>query len=148
MEGNYFTILWFLSYIDMNQPWIYMCLPIPNPSPIPHPSAPALSTLPHASNLDWRSVSHMIIYMFQCCSLKSSHPHLLPQCPTGYSLHLYLFCCLTYRVIITIFLNSIYVSLYTVLVLITKFTENNIALNSPKGISQDENTFPKYLLVS
>ena len=24
----------------------------------------------------------MIIYMFQCCSLKSSHPHLLPQSPT------------------------------------------------------------------
>ena len=47
--------------------------PILNPSPttlpIPlmgHPSAPALSTLSHASNLDWQSVSHMIIYMFQC----------------------------------------------------------------------------------
>ena len=44
-----------------------------------HPSALALSTLSHASNLDWRSVSHMIIYMFQCYSLKSSHPCLLPQ---------------------------------------------------------------------
>ena len=39
-----------------------------------HPSAPALSTLSHASSLDWRAVSHMIIYMFQCYSLKSSHP--------------------------------------------------------------------------
>jgi len=29
-------------------------------------------------NLDWRSVSHMIIYMFQYYSLKSSHPRLLP----------------------------------------------------------------------
>ena len=28
----------------------------------------------HALNLDWRSVSHMIIYMLQCYSLKSSHP--------------------------------------------------------------------------
>ena len=144
--GFCYTFIWFSHGCT--------CFPHPDPPshlpphPIPHPSAPALSTLPHASNLDWWSVSHMIIYMFQCCSLKSSHPHLLPQCPTGYSLHLYLFCCLTYRVIITIFLNSIYVSLYTVLVLITKFTENNIALNSPKGISQDENTFPKYLLVS
>ena len=28
MEANYFTILyWFLSYIDMNQPWVYMCSP-------------------------------------------------------------------------------------------------------------------------
>ena len=26
--GNYFTILqWFLPYIDMNQPWVYMCSP-------------------------------------------------------------------------------------------------------------------------
>ena len=39
------------------------------------------STLSHKSNLDWQSVSHMVIYMFQCYSLKSSHPHLLPQSP-------------------------------------------------------------------
>ena len=64
--------------------------------------------LSHASNLDWQSVSHMIIYMFQCYSLKSSHPCLLPQSPNVYSLHLCLFCCLLYRVIVTFFLNSIY----------------------------------------
>ena len=40
----------------------------PHPIPQGHPSAPALSTLSHASNLDWRSISHMIIYMFQCYS--------------------------------------------------------------------------------
>ena len=40
-----------------------------HPIPQGHPSAPALSTLSHASNLDWWSVSHMIIYMFQCYSL-------------------------------------------------------------------------------
>jgi len=68
----------------------------------------ALSTLPHVSNLDWQPVSHMIIYMFQCYSLKSSHPRLFPQSSTVCSLHLCLFCCLTYRVIITIFLNSKY----------------------------------------
>ena len=80
----------------------------PHPIPQGHPSAPALSTLSHASNLDWRSVSHMIIYMFQWYSLKSSHPCLRPLSPKVCSLHLYLFCCLTYRVLITIFLNSIY----------------------------------------
>ena len=80
------------------------------PHPIPQgcPSALALRALSHASNLDWRSSSHMIIYMLQCYSLKSSHPRLLPQSPKVCSLHLCLFCCLTYRVIITIFLNSIY----------------------------------------
>ena len=80
----------------------------PHPIPQGHPSAPALSTLPHASNLDWRSISHMLIYMFQCYSLKSSHPWLLPQTPTVCSLYLCLFCCLVYRVIFTIILNSIY----------------------------------------
>ena len=69
---------WF--YIDMNQPWVYMCPPPEPPSPLPphpipqgHPSAPALSTLPHASNLDWWSISHMIIYMYFNAIL-SNHP--------------------------------------------------------------------------
>ena len=46
----------------------------PHPIPQSHPSAPALSTLSHAQNLDWQSVSHMILYRFQHYSLKSSHP--------------------------------------------------------------------------
>ena len=54
---------------------------LPHPIPQGHPSAPGLSTLSHASNLDWRSISYMIIYMFQCYSLKSSHPCLFPQSP-------------------------------------------------------------------
>ena len=49
--------------------------------PLGHPSAPAPSTLYHESNLDWRSVSHVIIYMFQCHSPISSHPRPLPQSP-------------------------------------------------------------------
>ena len=80
----------------------------PHPIPLGHPRAPAMSTLSHASNRDWQSVSHMIRHMLQCYSLKSSHPCLLPQSPKDCSLHLCLFCCLVYRVIVTIFLNSIY----------------------------------------
>ena len=118
MEANYFTILlWFLPYIDMNQPWVYMCFPSwppphlpPHPIPQGHPSAPVLSALFHALNLDWSSISRMIMYMFHCYSLKSSHPQL-PQSPKFCPLHLCLFCCLAYRVIITIFLNSIYICL-------------------------------------
>ena len=83
-------------------------LPPPHPLPQGHPSAPALSTLSHASNLDWRSISHMIIYMFKCYSLISSHPCPLPQNPKVCPLHLCLFCWLAYRVIVTVFLNSIY----------------------------------------
>ena len=89
------------------------CVPHPEPpshlSPnlirLGHPSAPAPSTLSHASNLDRRFVSHMIIYMFQCYSSKSSHPRPLPQSPKDCSMHLCLFCCLAYRVIVTVFLN-------------------------------------------
>ena len=51
----------------------------------------------------------MVISMLQWFSLKSSHPHLLPQSPKVCSLYLCLFCCLAYRVIVTIFLNSLYI---------------------------------------
>ena len=93
------------------------CVPHPEPPshlpphPIPQgcPSAPAPSALSHASNLDWWSISHMIIYMFQCYSLRSFHPRFFPQSPKVCSLHLCLLCCLSYRVIVTIFLNSIYI---------------------------------------
>ena len=97
------------------------------PIPQVHSSAPALSTLSHASNLDWWSISHMIIYMFQCYSVKSSHPRLLPQSPKVCALHLCLFCCLTYTVPVSIFLNSIYMHQYTVLVFffLTYFTMYN-----------------------
>ena len=85
---------------DMNPPRVYMCSPswtppptsLP-PTPLGHPSAPAPNTLSHASNLDWWFISHMIIYMFQCHSLNSSHPHPLPQSPKGCSIHLCLFSC-------------------------------------------------------
>ena len=88
----------------------------PHPIPLGLPSAPAPSMLYHASNLDWQFVSHMILYMFHCHSPKSSHPRPLPQSPKDCSIHICLFCCLVYRVIVTMFLNSIYMRLYTVLV--------------------------------
>ena len=124
MEANYFTILyWFCHTLT----WIHHgCTCVPHPEhpfhlpphtiPLGHLSAPALSTLYHASNLDWQFISHMIIYMLQRHSPKSSHRCPLPQSPKDCSIHLCLFCCLAYRVIVTIFLNSIYMRYYTVLV--------------------------------
>ena len=94
----------------------------PHTIPLGHPSAAPPSTLYHALNLDWQFVSYMILYMFQYHSPKSPHPlplsrdnnypaqaHIghFQQC-IDFSIHLCLFCCLSYRVIITIFLNSIY----------------------------------------
>ena len=112
----YFTILYWFCHTST---WIYHgCthIPLPEPPshlpphtiPLGHPSAPATSILYHAWKLDWRFISHMVIYMFQCNSPKSSHPRPLPQSPKDCSIHLCLFCCLAYRVIVTIFLNSIY----------------------------------------
>ena len=116
LEANYFTTLqWVLSYIDMNQPWIYMCSPSQSPLLPPSPSHLSGSSqctspehLSHASNLGWWSVSPLIVYLFQCCSLRTSHPCLLPQNLKVCCEHLCLFFCFAYRVIITIFLNSIY----------------------------------------
>ena len=107
-----YNIVLVLPYNDLNPPWVYMCspsrTPLPPPIPLGHPSAPAPSTLYHTSNLDWQFISHMIIYMFQCHSPISYHPRPLPQSSKDCSVHLCLFCCLAYRVIITIFLNSIH----------------------------------------
>ena len=85
--------------------------PLPSPStaiPLGCLSALALNALFHALNLNWSSISQKVIYMFQCYSLKSSHSNLLPWSPKVCSLYPCLFCCLVYRVIITIFLNSTY----------------------------------------
>ena len=129
---------------------VYMCSPSWNPShlrshhiPQGHPRAPALSTLSHASNLDWQSNSHVVIYMFQCYSLKSSHPSLLPQSPKVCSLSLCLFCYLRYRVIVTIFLNSIYMYQYTVLVFLfpTYFTSLVIGSSLIHLLRTESNAF-------
>ena len=58
---------------------------------------------------DWATELNWTKYTFQCYSFKSSLPHLLPHSPKVCSLHLCLFCCFAHRIIITIFLNSIYV---------------------------------------
>ena len=111
-----FTVLfWFCHTLT----WIsHGCTWVPNPEPPSHLSphnisldhlrAPVPSILYPVSNIDWRFVSYMILYMFQCHSPKSSHPLPFPQSPKDCSIHLCLFCCLAYRVIVTIFLNSIY----------------------------------------
>ena len=110
-----FTILYWFCYIST---WVhhrYTCVPHPEPSsllppriiPLGHPSAPPPSIQNRASNLDWQLISYMILCMFQCHCPKSSHPLPLPQSPKDFSIHQCLFCCLVYRVIVTIFLNGL-----------------------------------------
>ena len=91
-------------------PWTILN-PLPRPSPS-HPSGSSQCTGPERPVLciePWLAI--YFIYgniHVSMLFLISSHPHLLPQSPKLSSLHLCLFCCLTYRVIVTIFLNSIY----------------------------------------
>ena len=111
----YFTTLYWFCHTSI---WIrHGCTRVPNPEPashlpphtIPlgHPSASAPSILYPVLNLDWRFISNMILYMFQCHSPKSSHPLPVPQSPKDCSIHLSLFCCRVYRAIVTIFLPAI-----------------------------------------
>ena len=109
-----FTILYWFWHISK---WIrhrYTCVPHPEPSSLLPPHTIPLGRLSvpsiqyRALNLDWWLFSYMILYIFQCHSPKSSHPLPLPQNPKDCSIHQCLFCCLVYRVIVTIFLNSIY----------------------------------------
>ena len=115
-----YNIVLVLPNIEMNPPQVYMCSPPwtllpPHTIPLGRPSAPAPSIQHHAWNLDWWLISYMILYVFQCHSPKSSHPLPLPQSPKDCSIHQCLFCCLVYRVIVTIFLNSIYMDVRAIL---------------------------------
>ena len=56
----FFYLWWILSYIEMKQPWVYICSPSQSPLPPPSPPDPSRSSqctrsecLSHASNLGW-----------------------------------------------------------------------------------------------
>ena len=85
--------------------------PLPPPSPT-HPSGLFQST---SFEFPVSSIKFALVIYFTCgnihvsmLSLKSSQPCLLPHSPKVCSLHLCLFCCLAYTIIIPVFLNSMY----------------------------------------
>ena len=90
--------------------------PILNPPPtsLPIPSLWVIPVhQPQASCIlhwTWTGDSFLIWYYTCFNAILPNHPTLpLPQSPKDCSIHLCLaFCCLAYRVIVTIFLNSIY----------------------------------------
>ena len=80
-------------------------LPIPSlwVIPVHHPQA---SCILHQT---WTGNSFLIWYYTGFNAILPNYPPFpLPQSPKDCSIHLCLFCCLAYRVVVTIFLNSIY----------------------------------------
>ena len=115
MEANYFILYW-LPYINMHPPREYTCSPsgtlLPPPSPshsselfqFTSPEHPVSCIKPGLAIHFTYDITHVSMPFSQ-----SSHPHPLPQSPKDCSRHLCLFCCQAYRVIVTIFLLSIYI---------------------------------------
>ena len=111
----YFTILyWFCHTSTCIHTGIHV-FPILNPPPTSL-HIPSLQVNPvHQSQAScilhptWTGDSFLIWYYtgFNAI-LPNHHPLPLPQSPKDCSIHLCLFCCLVYRVVVPIFLNSIY----------------------------------------
>ena len=80
-RGGFCHILTWISHGCICVPYLKPPTYIPpHPFPLGCPSAPALSALIHASNLHWSSILHMVVYMFQCYSLKLSPLSPSEQC--------------------------------------------------------------------
>jgi len=109
-----YNIVSVLPYINMHPPWVYTCSPSWTPLLSPslyHPSGSSQCSSPKlpVSCIEPGLVIRFLWYCTCFNAILPNHPLLpLPQSPKGCSIHLCLFCCLAYRVVITIFLNSIY----------------------------------------
>ena len=112
----YFTILYWFCHTSTCI--LHGCTCVPNPEPPPPTSLPRPSLWvipmhqPQASCiLHWTWTGHSLLIWYYTCfnAILPNHPPTqLPQSPKDCSIHLCLFCCLAYRVVVTIFLNSIY----------------------------------------
>ena len=94
----FFAIYWHESAMDLH----VFPSPIPSPASLSMPSLwvfPVHQPWALASNLGWWSVSPLIVYLFQCYSLRISHPRLLPQSLKVCSVHLCLFFCFAHGVL-------------------------------------------------
>ena len=110
------TLLWwFLPYIHMNQPWVYMCSPSWTSLPPPflsHPSGSSQCTSPEHP-VSCIKPGLAICFTYDDIHVSMLFPQITPPWPSPTESKSLFFtsvslCCLAYRVIVTIFLNSIY----------------------------------------
>ena len=85
LEANYFTILWwFLPYIHMNQPWVYMCSPswssLPPPSPS-HPSRSSQCTSPEHP-VSWIESGVAIYFTYDNIHISMLFSQIIPPSPS------------------------------------------------------------------
>ena len=105
-----YNIVLVLPYINMHLPRVYTCSP--SWTPLPPPSSPKHPVSCIEPGL-------VICFIYDIIHVSMPFSQIMPLPPTESKdcfIHLCLFCCLAYRVIITIFLNSIIMHCYTVLV--------------------------------
>ena len=111
-----YNIVLVLPYINMNLPRVYTCsqswTPLPPPSPY-YPSGSSQCTSPKlpVSCIEPGLAIHFLYDIIHVLMPFSQIIPclLLPQSLKDCSIHLCLFCCLAYRAVITILLNSIYI---------------------------------------
>ena len=122
-----------LPHINMNPPRVYTCsasrTPLP-PSPS-HPSGSSQCSSPEHP-VSCIEPGLAICFTYDNIHVSMLFSQIIPPLPSpteskSLSLYLCLFCCLAYRVIVTIFRHSIHMHLYTVLVFffLTYFTRYN-----------------------
>ena len=118
-DGFFFFLLYnivlVLPYINMHLLQVYMCSPSWTPLPPPSPYHPSGSSQGTSPKLPVSCIKPGLVIRFLYDIIhvlmpfsQIIHPLPLPQSPKDCSIHLCLFCCLASRVVITIFLNSIY----------------------------------------
>ena len=112
---------WFLSYINMNQLWVYTWpLPLETPSHLlPQRTHLGCHRAPGwapcvIQQIPTGSLFYMWQCMFSCYSLNSSQPLLPLLCPQVCFLCVYIYCCPTYRFLSTsfCFLDSMHALIY------------------------------------
>ena len=92
------------------------------PPTLSHPGgchrALALGSLRHRADSHWLCILHMVMYMSQCYSLKSSHPILPLLSPKVCPIRLSLLSCPMNTIVSIIFLDPILMCSYTIVVLL------------------------------